>query len=186
MQHASPGIVDFYDKEERGMMKLKLQQFAGTLTVTLNKDLAANWTAASASPASSLDEGDKVTLTLTPAEGKELDEVRVMAGGVTIYYNDDDGYHFYMGESSVTLLALAKAANCYRIVEDTNVWINGTATELKRNMKLIRHNNGAIVDVEGDGEALTIDSAVLNELIKAGAVVKIGGKQKQIAPPEAD
>ena len=53
------------------MKKLNLQQFAGTLTVTIIKDDNSHWTAASASPASSLAKDDSVALTVTPASGYE-------------------------------------------------------------------------------------------------------------------
>ena len=166
------------------MHKLNLQQFAGTLTVTIIKDVNAHWTAASASPASSLAEGDSVALTVTPASGYELDEIEVIAGGVTITYTEDDGYGFEMGESNVTLYFKSKATSTYRVVENTIVCINGGAvTELKRDMILEYGVNGAIIGVGGDPTSLSSLSAdIISALLKSGAIAAIPPKQKKVAP----
>ena len=50
-------------------LEMDLQLFAGSLTVTVYKD--SGITTATASPSSSLAEGDTVTLTVTPASGYE-------------------------------------------------------------------------------------------------------------------
>ncbi len=156
------------------MQKLNLQQFAGSLTVTIMKDDNSHWTTASASPASSLAKDDSVSLTVTPATGYEVDEIEVIAGGVTVDYDEDDGYTFDMGESNVTLFFKAKKNNLYKIVEDTPVWINGSKSELKRNMILERHNNGAVTGVKVVGSTeVTLGAEVVSELIKAGVLVKI-------------
>ena len=167
-------------------MELNLQQYAGTMTVTVIKDANANWTTASASPASSLAKDDKVELTVTPASGYELDEIEVIAGGVTIYYDEDDGYYFYMGESNVTLFFKAKAAKTYKVVENTVVSVNGTVTKLTRDMTIKYGVNGAIIDVESEGTSLSSLSAdIIDALLKSGAIAPIEAKQKKIPELEA-
>ena len=155
------------------MQKLNLQQFAGTLTVTIIKDVNAHWTAASASPASSLAKDDTVALTVTPASGYEVDEIEVIAGGVTIDYDPDDGYSFTMGESNVTLFFKSKADNVYKVVENVTVNVNGTKTDLTRNMSLEYGPNGAVIGVSASGTAITLSSEIVSELVKAGTIVKI-------------
>ena len=155
-------------------MKLNLQQFAGTLTVTVMKDANANWTTASASPASSLAKDDVVTLTATPASGYEVDEIEVIAGGVSIY-DDDGALKFKMGESNVTLYFKAKKNNLYRIVENTFVSVNGTVTQLTRNMMIKYGVNGAVIGVDSDGSEISLSADIVNALIKSGALVKIEG-----------
>ena len=153
-------------------MELNLQKFAGSLTVTIMKDDNSHWTAASASPASSLAEGDTVTLTLTPASGYELDEVEVLAGGVTI--EEDDGtYTFDMGASNVTLFVKAKADNIYKVVENTWVWVNGSGTKLKRNMVIEHGPNGAIVGVNCKGTAINVNADIIAALVESGALIKM-------------
>lgn len=153
------------------MKKLDLQRFAGALTVTVLKD--AHITTASASPASSLAKDDTVALTITPASGYELDEIEVIAGGVTPEYDEDDGWTFDMGEADVTLYVKSKASNVYKIVENTPVNINGVKTELKRNMMIQHGPNGAIVGVDCEGSAVTVNADVIAELVKAGAIIKV-------------
>ena len=156
------------------MQKLNLQQFAGSLTVTIMKDDNSHWTTASASPASSLAKDDEVSLTVTPASGYEVDEIEVLAGGVTVSYDADDGYSLVMGESNVTLFFKAKKNNLYKIVEDTRVWVNGTATELKRNMILEKSASGAVVGAKVTGSTeVSIGPEIAAELVKTGALVKI-------------
>lgn len=152
------------------MKKLNLQRFAGSLTVTCQN--TGNFTAFSASPASSLAKNDTVTLTVTPASGYELDTIDVVSGGVTIEYGDDS-ITFKMGESNVVLTAKAKKNNLYKVVENTYVWVNGSKTELIRNMKLIRGANGAIVDVETSGSEVSICADVVASLVEQGILVKM-------------
>ena len=154
------------------MEKLNLQQFAGSLTVTIMKDDNSHWTAASASPASSLAKDDTVTLTVTPASGYELDEIEVLAGGVTI--EEDDGtYSFDMGESNVTLFFKSKANNIYKIVENCYVSVNGSVTKLTRNMTLEYGKNGAIVGASCSGTAVTLSADIVAALVESGAIIKV-------------
>ncbi len=168
-------------------MKLDLQKFAGSLTVTVTKDVNANWTAASASPASSLAEEDKVTLTLTPASGKELDEIVVTGGGVAVYWDATNSYYyFYMGASNVTLFVKAKAVGTYYVVENTIVSVNGTVTHLTRDMTIEYGVNGAIIGVSSDGTSLASLSAdIIDSLLKSGAIAKIPPRQKKIPEPQS-
>lgn len=166
-------------------MILDLQKLAGSLTVTVNKDDNSHWTTASATPSSSLAEGDSVALTLTPASGYELDEIIVTAGGVTITYDEDDGYGFEMGESNVTLFVKAKPAGTYYVVENTLVSVNGTVTKLTRDMTIEYGVNGAVVGVSSDGTSLTSLSAdIIDSLLKSGAIAKIPPRQKKVPPAE--
>ena len=146
---------------------MNLQLFAGSLTVTVYKD--ANMTTASASPASALEEGDKVTLTLTPASGYEVDQVIVLSGGVTV---DMEEKEFEMGESNVVLTVTSKPNNLYKVVENCFVSINGVKTEFQRNMTLEIGKTGAIVGVTSNGTAITLNDGVQN-LIDQGVLVKI-------------
>jgi hypothetical protein len=152
-------------------MKMDLQRFAGSLTVTVYKD--AHMTTASASPSSSLAKDDTVALTITPASGYELDEIEVIEGGVTPEYDEDDGWGFTMGEADVVLYVKSKKDNLYKIVENTLVWVNGSKTELKRNMKLVLGKNGAVVDVESSGSAVTVNADVVKSLVDQGVLIKM-------------
>ena len=152
-------------------MKLDLQKFAGSLTVTCMKD--GNMTTFSASPDSSLAKNDTVTLTVTPASGYELDEIEVIAGGVTPEYDADDGWTFKMGEADVKLYAKSKKNNLYKIVENTIVWVNGSGTELTRNMTLELGGNGQIIGVSCNGSEVTVSADIVSELVKAGVLVKM-------------
>lgn len=150
------------------LKKLDLQQFAGSLTVTVNKD--GHTTTATASPSSSLAKGDTVTLTLVFDTGYELDEIETIAGGVTV---DPETKTFKMDESNVILYVKSKKNNMYLVTENTYVNVNGTATELKRNIKLAESATGAIVGVESDGTAVTVSADVVASLVKQGVLVKI-------------
>ena len=169
-------------------MKMDLQKFAGSLTVTVVKDANANWTAASASPASSLAEGDKVTLTVTPATGYELDELIVTAGGVEIGWDEEnENYYFYMGASNVTIFFRSKATTTYKVVENTIVSVNGSNTNLTRDMTIEYGVNGAIVDVKSDGTSLSALSAdIVSALLTSGAIAPIEPRQKKVEVPAPD
>lgn len=146
---------------------MNLQLFAGSLTVTVHKD--AGMTTASASPASALAEGDTVTLTLTPATGKEVDQIIVLSGGVTV---DKATKKFTMGESNVVLAVTSKASNLYKVVENCSVCINGAKTEFTKNMVLEIGKTGAVVGVQCEGTAITLNDGVQN-LINQGILVKM-------------
>lgn len=146
---------------------MNLQLFAGSLTVTVYKD--AGMTTASASPSSALAENDQVTLTLTPASGKEVDQIIVLSGGVTV---NKETKKFNMGESNVVLAVTSKANNLYKVVENCFVSINGTKTEFTKNMVVEVGKTGAVVGVKCDGTAITLNDGVQN-LIDQGILIKI-------------
>lgn len=164
----NPGSGALPGHSDKGGNDMKLQWFAGSLTVTVLKD--ANITTATASPASSLAKGDTVELTITPASGYELDDIEVISGGVTI---DMEELEFDMDESNVTLFVKSKGNNIYKVVENTPVIINGERTNLVRNMKIVTGKSGAVVGVECEGTALNISADAIANLLESGAIVKM-------------
>lgn len=150
-------------------MLLNLQLFAGSLTVTVNKD--ANMTTASASPSSSLAKDDKVTLTLTPASGYEVAEIEVIAGGISHIYQGDTVW-FEMGEADVILYVKSQANNKYKIVENCYVAVNGSVTQLRKNMKFVYGKNGAVIDVDSTPTAITLSADLIANLLESGVIVK--------------
>lgn len=150
---------------------MDLQLFAGGHSVTVVAD--AGMSAASASSTSDVQKDATVTLTLTPGSNKELASVEVLSGGVTLDYDPDDGYSFTMGESNVVIVVKSKANNIYKIVENCDVWINGSKTHLQRNMKLEMGKNGAITGVTCNGTAVTVNAETVAELVAAGTLVKM-------------
>ena len=153
------------------MKKMNLQLFddPATYTVTCHSD--SHMSAFSASPASGA-KNTTVTLTVTPDSGYELDEIEVIAGGVTIEH-ESDAYTFKIGEANVVLNAKSKKNNLYKIVENCDVWVNGTKTTMRRNMTLEKGPNGAIVGVTSSGTAITLSSEIVADLVKAGTIIKI-------------
>ena len=150
-------------------IRMNLQMFAGSLTVTVYKD--SGMTTASASPASSLAEGDTVTLTLTPASGNEVDQVIVLSGGVTV---DMATKKFDMGESNVVLCVTSKDATTYKVVENCYCNVNGSVTNLVRDMKIVKGPNGAIIGVDSAGTDLgSLSADIVNQLVASGVLVKI-------------
>ena len=149
---------------------LNLQQFAGGHSVTVHKD--SHVTTATPSSDTDVQKNADVTLTLVFGTGYELDEIEVVAGGVTMEL-DDDTWGFKMGEADVVLNVKSKKNNLYIITENTPVWVNGSKTELKRNMIIQRGANGEITGVTVTPTALTISADVISELVKAGVLVKV-------------
>ena len=149
-------------------MKMILDLFSGSLTVTVYKD--AHITAASASPNSSLAKDDEVDLTITPATGYMLDEIEVVTGGVTPEY--DDGWGFTMGEENVVLNVKSKLANNYMVTEETMVCVNDSKTVLHANTIVSITPNGAVkgVTTKSGGTVIAASDAVQN-LIDTGVLV---------------
>ena len=149
---------------------MDLQLFAGGHSVTVLKD--AHMTTASASSTSDVQADATVTLTLTPASNYELDTVEVLEGGVTIEYGADSTT-FKMGSANVTLIARSKKANTYQVLENCDVWVNGTKSTLRRNTTLVKAPNGAIKAVEVSGTTVTLNAEMVADLVKQGVIVKI-------------
>ena len=151
-------------------MKMILDLFSGS-SVTCYKD--ANATAFSASPNSSVAMDAEVTLTVTPASGYEVDEIEVIAGGVTI--EEDDGvYSFTCGETDVVLNLKTKANNKYMVTEDCFYSVNESRVHLNKNTVVELTPNGVpkAISVTSGGASITVNDAVQN-LIDQGILVKL-------------
>ena len=150
-------------------MKMQLDLFAGSLTVTVYKD--ANITTATASPASALAEGDEVELTVTPATGYALDGIEVISGGVEI---DPEELTFEMGEDDVVLNVKSKKAGNYIVTEEASICINGAKTVLHKNAVVQLAKNGVPVSVNiEEGGAVVPMSDAAQYLIDQGILVPI-------------
>lgn len=152
------------------MKKLNLQQFAGGHSVTVYKD--SHVTTATPSSDSDVQQNADVTLSLVFGTGYELDEIEVVTGGVTVKLTGDT-WGFKMGSADVVLNVKSKKNNAYIVTENTYVWVNGSGTELKRNMKIERGANGEIFAVTSTPTALTISADVIASLVKQGVLVKV-------------
>jgi len=152
------------------MKKLNLQQFAGGHSVTVYKD--SHVTTATPSSDSDVQKDAEVTLTLAFGTGYELDEIEVVTGGVKVEL-DDETWGFTMGEADVVLNVKSKKNNAYIVTENTWVWVNGSGTELKRNMKIEKGANGEIFAVTSTPTALSISADVIASLVKQGVLVKV-------------
>ena len=148
-----------------------LQMFAGGHSVTVVAD--DGMSAASASSTSDVQENATVTLTLTPGSNKELASVEVLTGGVTLEVSAQGAYSFKMGTANVIIVVKSKANNIYKIVENCDVWINGSKTGLQRNMTLEKGPNGAVTGVTCSGTAVTLSAEVVANLVAQGVLVKI-------------
>lgn len=150
-------------------MKLNLQKFAGTLTVTVYKD--DHITSATATPSTGLAKDDEVALAITPASGYEVGDIAVIAGGVTV---DPESLKFDMGEADVVISVTSKGGAMYKVNENTFCCVNGVITRLVRNMRLVESANGAIVDVTTSGTDLSsLSPDVVKSLVASGVLVKI-------------
>ena len=149
-------------------MKFNLQWFddPATYTVTCYKD--SGITTFSASPESGA-KNTEVTLTITPGSNKELDEVEVVAGGVTINMTTKK---FTIGEANVVLYAKSKSSKRYMVTENTYTCVNGTEVQLTKNMTLKIGKTGAIIGVDCNGTEITMGPAI-QALIDSGVLVKM-------------
>ena len=151
------------------MRKFDLQLFSGGHSVTVYKD--AHMTTANASSTSDVQKDAEVTLTLEPATGYEVDEIEVIAGGVTIT-TEDETTGFVMGNENVVLYVKSKANNVYKVTESQVVYINGNKTSLTKNTKVILTKQGGISAVECDGSTVTVNDGV-QSLIDQGILEKM-------------
>ena len=151
-------------------MKLDLQRFAGSYTLTVYND--GNFSATSASPSSSLAKDDKSTLTITPNSGYELDKIEVVTGGAEVLY-ESDAWKVKMGDASAVIKVYGKKNNVYKVVENCVVSVNGSKTELQRNMVITYGETGAITGVNSDGTELSISADIINSLVAQGVLIKV-------------
>ena len=149
-------------------MKLNLQWFAGGHSVTLVHDDGAS--AFTASSSSDVQKDAVVTLTVTLKTGYAVDKYDVLSGGVTV---DPATKKFTMGEADVVIALKTKATNEMIITEDCLVNINGTKTQLKKNVKVLVSASGGIYGAEVNGTAVTFDAAVVQQLIANGILVPV-------------
>lgn len=149
-------------------MKLDLQYFAGGHSVTLYKDSGVTTFTASAD--SDVQKNAEVTLTVVLETGYEVDEYEVIAGGVTVNASTKK---FTMGEADVVIYLKTKANNKYVVTEPVEVNINGTKTNLAKNVQLQLTGNGKVYGVTVSGTAITFDAAVIAQLVAGGILVKI-------------
>jgi hypothetical protein len=153
-------------------MKMILDLFAGSLTVTVYKD--SHITTATATPDSSLAKDDEVALAITPATNYELAEIEVVAGGVTPEYDEDDGWGFVMGAEDVVLNVKSKKANNYMVTEETSVNVNDNKVLLHQNSIVELTKNGVpkAVTVNESGTVIPMNDAVQN-LIDQEILIKL-------------
>lgn len=150
-------------------LKMNLQLFAGSLTLTTYKD--AGYTTCNASASSSLGEEDEVTYTIVMASGYEYADCEIIAGGAT--YNPETK-KLTMGDANAVVYFKSKANATYKVTENCYCNVNGTVTNLKRNMVLVKGANGEITDVTCTGTDLSsLNANVISQLVAAGVLVKI-------------
>lgn len=151
-------------------MRMILNLFDGH-SVTVYKD--ANMTTATASPNSSVAKDASVALTLTPASNYEVAEVEVVAGGVTVAYDADDGWGFTMGEADVVLNVKSGKANNYMVTEETSVNVNDAKTVLHANTVVELTKNGVVKGVTAkSGGTVVAASDAVAQLVEDGVLVK--------------
>ncbi len=151
------------------MRDLNLHLFEGGHSVTLYYDSGV--TAASASASSDVAANTEVTLTVTLATGKEIDEYEVIAGGVTVNASTKK---FTMKTADVVIYIKTKAKNTYMVTEEAMVNVNDTKVILHKNAKVICTPNGVpkAVEAEEGGTTVTLNDAV-QSLIDQGVLVPI-------------
>lgn len=149
-------------------MKLDLQYFSGGHSVTLYKD--GGVTTFTASSSSDVQKDAEVTLTVVLASGYHVKEYNVLAGGVTV---NPETKKFTMGEANVVIALTTTADSLYKVIENTEVNINGTKTELIRNMVIEYGPNGAITGVKSDGTTISLDGEIIKQLVAAGIIVQM-------------
>lgn len=149
-------------------MKLDLQYFSGGHSVTLYKD--GGVTTFTASPSSDVQKDAEVTLTVALASGYHVKEYNVLAGDVTV---NPETKKFTMGEANVVIALTTTADSLYKVIENTEVNINGTKTELVRNMVIEYGPNGAITGVKSDGTTISLDGEIIKQLVAAGIIVQM-------------
>ena len=152
-------------------MKMDLNLFSGSFTLTVYND--GNFSATSASPNSSLAKDDLSTLTITPSTGYILDDIEVVSGGATV--QDDSGTKkIKMGNASAVIFIKGKLAKNYMVTEEAMVSVNESKTVLHKNTVVQLTKNGVPkgVTVESGGTVVA-DSDAVQSLIDQGILVPI-------------
>ena len=151
-------------------IRLNLQLFAGSLTLTTYSD--SGYSACTASASSSLAQNDEVTYTITMASGYEYDDCEIIAGGAT--YNPTTK-KLKIGASNAVVYFKSKANNKYIVTEDVHIGLNNAELNLKKNTVLVVAANGAIYDVTyaSGGTAISTCTGAIDGLIASGVLVKL-------------
>ena len=151
-------------------MKMILNLFAGGHSVTVYGDSGVS--AVSADKTSDVAKDAEVTLTVTLASGKEVDEYECVTGGVTV---DPSTKKFDMGEADVVILVKTKANNKYLVTEECMASVNDTKVVLHKNARVILTPNGVpkAVEAENGGASVTSVTPAIQSLIDQGILVKI-------------
>ena len=138
-------------------MKMILNLFAGGHSVTLYKD--SHVTTFTASSDTDVQKNAEVTLTVVIADGYEVDEYEVIAGGVTVNASTKK---FTMGEADVVIYLKTKADNLYMVTEETMASVNDTKVVLHQNTTVVLTPNGAPkeITVKNGGAEITSSAAV--------------------------
>ncbi len=148
-------------------MKLNLQQFTGySLTIATTTGVAS----ATAAKDTGLAKDEETVLTITYSSGYEDAGVEIISGGGS--YNPTTK-KYKSGEADGIIQVKAKKNNMYKITENCYVNVNGSATELIRNMTFTYGANGAITGIDCDGSEVTVSADVVKSLVAEGVLVKI-------------
>jgi len=148
-------------------MELNLQHFTGySLTIATTTGVAS----ATAAKSTGLAEDEETVLTITYSSGYEDAGVEIISGGGS--YNPTTK-KYKSGAADGIIQVKAKKNNVYKITENVTVNVNGSKTELTKNMTLERGANGAIVGVTCTGSEVTVSADVIGYLIAQGVLIKL-------------
>ncbi len=137
-------------------------------SVTVYKD--GNITTATADKTENVAAEETVTLTITPATGKVLDAITVLAGGVTVNAQQK----FEMPDADVVIYVTGRAdmSKKYIVTEPCTICINDAKTELVKNVTVNLTKTGGIWGVTVDGTTIESNDVVM-DLIASGVLKKI-------------
>lgn len=149
-------------------MKMILDLFAGGHSVTLYHDAGAS--AFTASADTDVQKNADVTLTVTLADGYEVAEYQVIAGGVEV---NPSTKKFKMGEADVVINLVTKADNVYMVTEECSGSLNGTPFVLHANTIVTLTPNGVPCKIEAanGGQEVTVNAAI-QQLIDQNILIK--------------
>ena len=148
-------------------MELNLQHFTGyNLTIATTTGVAS----ATAAKSTGLAKDEETVLTITYSSGYEDAGVEIVSGGGS--YNPTTK-KYKSGDADGIIQVKAKKNNIYKITENVTVNVNGSKTELTKNMTLERGANGAIVGVTCEGTEVTVSADVIGYLLAQGVLIKL-------------